>query len=627
MNRYCDKERPGIFGTETEYTVLYFPDDSGDPRTPPFESIESVLFQALLDGRKASLSSALKGGYFIENGGQIQMEIYLRRQADTPIIELSTPECRSPWDVLTYQRAFDRILEEVSIRSRDLLRPKGWAGRISFGKSNRDARGTGFGFHENYLVHQKTGRAQRALALLAAPLLAILFLPPFIFLLLVLLAVIFGSTLTLVFPRTRTRLKGFCERRLPRLKEHLRAAYFLSMNGLLVIPVVAYSMVLRATAVGPLRRDLTAFLVTRQILTGSGGLDFEEAVFELSQRPALTSTVSGIIMFGRRKTLFDLKGFLYDPLALFRMQQKLTITSGDSNLSDVPAILSIGATAMVIEMIESGADFSDLRLRRPLRSFREICRGGPWKQMAVGGAGDPDMPGRRTALGIQREYLRRAREFFAGRPEGRLRHGAILDLWQKALEDLSQSPGKLVDRLDWAAKKSLLDAAILTTGSWRQFFAWGRILECAPQGLAAECRSLEELVARTGLLRGALLRRFIQDGIRQGDIDPQRFSEARDRHYAARKIDLRFHEIGAEPGYQRRLEGQGLIQRLVSDEEILRAVRTPPQDTRARVRGYYISLSHSPESMQANWSSVTIPGSGKTVPLPDPFQFRIPGEG
>jgi len=617
-------ERPGIFGTETEYAVLYIPDDPADAWIPPFETIETLLFESLLEGRKAAVSSGLKGGYFLENGGLVHLEIFLRRQADTPILEASTPECRSPRDLLAYQRAFDSILTEVSEKSRARMQEHGIAGRIAFGKNNRDVQGVGYGCHENYLVHQKTGSFDRLLVLLGVPLICLLLVPAILFVLAVILVVVVGSSLAYFFPRLTREIRKFGERKFPRAREQARAKYFLFTNALLFPPISFYSLLLRATMHRPFLKDLTSFLVTRQILTGSGGLDPGGGIFEISQRGRFTTSLAEIIMFGRHKTIFDLKGLLYDPVSIFRSRRKLTITVGDSNLSDTSLLLATGTTALVIEMIEAGVPLDDLRLRRPLRALREVSRGGPWKEIPVKGPGDSERPGRKTAVDIQREYLRRAREFFDGKPEGKVRYGEILSLWEEVLSLLAEGPGKLADRLDWTAKKSLLDSAVLAEGTWLNFFAWSSILSRAPRGLPGRCRSLNELLARSGLLRRIRLGGLVRRAVERGDIDPDRFESARDLFYQAQKIDLRFHELGAEPGYQRLLESQGLLRRIASEGEISRAVRTPPPDTRARIRGYYISLGHSPESIHANWNAVEIVGTSRSIPLPDPFHFRIP---
>lgn len=621
---FAGGERRGIFGGETEYAVLYLPDDSRETAVPPFNVIEEILFEGLLKGRKAAVSSGLKGGYFIENGGLVHLEVFLRTQADTPIIEAATPECRTPRDFLTYQRAFDHILTEVSVHSLAGLRRRGFNGRIAFGKNNRDARGVGYGCHENYLVHQETGLRDRLLLLLSAPLVLACLLPSALFLVVVLAGAILASAFQRRFPGAALALRRSFLRRFPRLKEHFRAWYFILMNAFLFAPIALYSLVLRLTAFRPFRQDLTSFLVTRQVLAGAGALDLEGGAYLIAQRPQLTSSLGEIVMFGRHKTMFDLKGLLYDPLALFRPERKLTITLGDSNLADHSVLLKVATTALVIEMIEQGVKFTDLRLRRPVEAFRAIARGGPWKELKVHPPGGAATPGRLTAVEIQREYLRRAKEHFSGRPEGRARHREVLDLWEEALEQLAETPGRLADRLDWAAKKSLLDRAVLAEGTWREFLAWGRILSRAPGPLLAEARSFEELLAKAGLFRRLKLRGRARRAVERGDITLGRFPWARDLFFQARKIDLRYHELGADPGYQRQLEREGVLRRLTSDEEVVRAARVPPQDTRARIRGYYIGLGESPESIRAGWEEVEIAGASRSILLPDPFQHRLP---
>jgi hypothetical protein len=618
-------ERPGIYGSETEYAVLYIPDDPSDRHVPPFETIEPILVQALLSGRKAALSSGLKGGYFLQNGGLIHFEIFLRSQGDTPILEASTPECRSPRDLLAYQRAFDRILVEASTKCREPLLAQGFAGRISFGKNNRDARGIGYGTHENYLVYQKTGLADRLAVTLAAPFVIILLVPSLLLILGILAAVICGSSFALIFPRQAAAIQDYTRGRFWRVLREVRALYFILMNVFLFLPVLLYSLVLRVAAFRPFREDLPSFLATRQIFTGAGGLDPRTGAFEIAQRPALIGSLAEIVMFGRRKTIFDLKGLLYDPLAVFRPMRKMAIASGDSNLSDFALLLNIGTTALVIEMIEAGVDLSDLRLRRPIRALREVSRGGPWKELMVRGVGHPDTPGRRTAIDIQREYLRRAREHFAARPEGRPWRQEVLALWQEVLDDLSEKPASLADRIDWVAKKNILDAAILP-GGWTSFVDWARILLRITPGRLASSRSLEEAIEGLGPLRRLLLRREVRKALRNGEIDPGDFIAARDRHLEALKIDLRYHEIGEDPGYGRMLEARGHIRRIATDEEIHRAVREPPPDTRARIRGYYIALAHGPETIRANWNSVELKSMSRLIALPDPFQCKIPSD-
>lgn len=626
------EERPGIVGLETEHVVLFVPHDEGacEPgvssrQPPPFALLEMVLFESLLAGRKAAKSSGLKGGYFLENGGLAHMEIYLHTQADSPILEVSTPECRSPHDVVVYSRAFDEILEETSRRSEALLAKYGYAGRIAFGKNNRDSRGIGFGCHENYLVHWLPSRLDQALKVLALPLLYACYIPVFLFFLLMLLiALCFFALHAVSFIRSSVQRVGrLIEANWPRLLERCRGVYLLISTAALCPFIQLYSFLVRHLVFRNYIRGLTPHLVTRQALTGAGWLNFKDGAYELSQRAGLTTSVAMTIMFGRWKTMFDLKGFLFDragffsinaPLALFWPTRRLSIAAGDSNLSDIPCLLKLGTTLLLIEMIEAGETFVDLQLRAPLRAMRAISLGGPWKQVRVGSRGMA------TAVDIQREYLRRAQAFFKDRPEGHLKHGEVLRAWQEALEKLSERPQGLAGALDWAAKKAMLDRAVLGATNWKVFFAWGKVFHLAGIRAAAQAASLPELLARLPFLRRVRVRRAVASmGLDPADLETQR-----DLHFQARKIDLRYHELGGGTSYQRALEAEGCIERLTSEEAVLRAVREPPQDTRARVRGYYIQRSHRPDLLQVNWNEIELFSPLRHIPTPDPFYHKLP---
>lgn len=614
------EERKGIFGLETEHAVLYVPEEGEGPArsSPPFEEIERVLFDCLLSGRKAAPSGGLKGGYFLENGGLLHMEAFNRIQADVPILEAATPECRSPWDLLTYSRAFDAILEDASRRSREALGRLGYRGAIAFGKNNLDSKGTSFGCHENFLVRSPPTPWTRISAALLGPLLFALFLPGLAGCVLAIVA----RALVTAYRQIRTQRDRGSKaharprpRRNPKIAGALRAIGNFVLTLLLFLPIRAYSAFLRAVAYPKLARGLTPFLVTRQILAGAGYLNFRAGRYELSQRAALVRSIAKIITRGQRKTIFDLKEFLYAPAALFRDAKRMTIALGDSNLSDVPNLLKIGTTALVIQMVEEGVSFDALRLRRPLQALREISAEGPWRQVRLRSGQ------KATAIEIQRAYLKRAKAHFEGKPEGRLQHGRILELWEETLERLADRPTALADTLDWAAKKSLLDAAVLGRTNWKTFFDWGRIFEAAGLKAAGSARDLPDLIRRTPLWRRLRLRALL----RILPLEPEEFPLQRDLHFQARKIDLRFHELGGGTGYQRALEAEGLIRRLTDDIEVLRATREPPRDTRARIRGFYISRSVDPASLRVDWNEIEMESS-IWISLSDPFAHNLPGE-
>lgn len=81
---------------------------------------------------------------------------------------------------------------------------------------------------------------------------------------------------------------------------------------------------------------------------------------------------------------------------------------------------------------------------------------------------------------------------------------------------------------------------------------------------------------------------------------------------ARKKIDICYHELGPF-GYFQMLKAAGLASSLVDLEEIERAVRMPPADSPATMRGHYIrEFSSDATPLTANWKSVQIGGRAKT---------------
>jgi len=626
------EERLGILGLETEHVVLYVPEGSQRGTSgneyasrPPFDLLQPVLFDCLLEGRKAAVSSGIKGGYFLENGGLVHLEIFLQTQADAPILEVCTPECRNPWDLLTYSRAYDEILEETSRRSEIALRKHGYKGRIAFGKNNLDARGVGFGCHENYLVHTRQTRLQQIIRALCTPLLLLCYFPVFLLCVFVLLLGLSWLILTKIkfIEDLASNIFQWVKTRYPRLIDYWHVGYYAASTALLYPFIQGYSLLVRFLAFGSLMRRLTPFLITRQILTGSGTLNFRKGAYELSQRASLTKKLGEIVMFGRRKTVYDLKGFLFDragffhinaPLTLFKPIKKLTLAVGDSNIADDSNLLKFGTTTLILEMIEAGESFDDLRLWRPVKALKSISLEGPWKALRLRSGKTM------TPIAIQRAYLSRAQAFFKDREPGSTRHDEILDLWENSLDTLRDRQQALASSLDWVAKKSVLDRAVLAATNWKVFFAWGKLFTLAGLERTAAAGSFHELVTQLPLLQRLWLQRYAA----RSALDASEYRMQRDLHFQARKIDYRYHELGGGTSYGRALEDEDLMHRRTNREEVARAIKEPPRDTRARVRGYYIRQSHRPELLQVNWNEIELLSPLRHIPTPDPFYHRLP---
>jgi proteasome accessory factor A len=202
---------------------------------------------------------------------------------------------------------------------------------------------------------------------------------------------------------------------------------------------------------GRLSDVLIPFLVTRQLIVGAGKVlqTPRGAVFCLSQRADhIWEGVSSATT--RSRPIINTRD---EPHADAERYRRLHVIVGDSNMSETTTMLKVGATDLVLRMIEAGVTMRDHTLENPIRAIREVSH---------------DLTGRRrvrlangreaSALEIQEEYLARAKDFVDARSlhtEGVKR---VLDLWERALRAVSTGDLGLVDReIDWVIKHRLVE--------------------------------------------------------------------------------------------------------------------------------------------------------------------------
>ncbi len=72
-------------------------------------------------------------------------------------------------------------------------------------------------------------------------------------------------------------------------------------------------------------------------------------------------------------------------------------------------------------------------------------------------------------------------------------------------------------------------------------------------------------------------------------------------------LDLQYHDIRLNRGLYYLLERKGQVERILNDEEILKAKTEPPPDTRAKMRGEFIKLARQ-NSIQydLDWSNIRL---------------------
>ena len=209
-------------------------------------------------------------------------------------------------------------------------------------------------------------------------------------------------------------------------------------------------LVSRQQELGRLTDILTPFLVTRQMICGAGKVlqTSRGAVYCVSQRAdhiwegvSSASTRSRPIINTRDEPHADAERF-----------RRLHVIVGDSNMSETTTLLKVGATDLVLRMIEAGAIMRDLTLDNAIRAIREVSHdmtGRSRIRLAIG----REM----SALEIQYEYLARAQEFTS-------RNGLdpiserVLEMWERALGALENGNLDLIAReIDWVTKYQLIE--------------------------------------------------------------------------------------------------------------------------------------------------------------------------
>jgi proteasome accessory factor A len=89
-------------------------------------------------------------------------------------------------------------------------------------------------------------------------------------------------------------------------------------------------------------------------------------------------------------------------------------------------------------------------------------------------------------------------------------------------------------------------------------------------------------------------------------------------------IDLQYHDVNRERGLFYKMQDRGLIERICKDEDIETAIETPPQTTRARLRGEFIRRAKERKrDYTVDWVHLKLNDQAqRTVLCKDPFKAR-----
>lgn len=274
----------------------------------------------------------------------------------------------------------------------------------------------------------------------------------------------------------------------------------------------------------------------------------DSVAYQLSQRADhILKTMAGRVRFNR--AIINPK---WEHFYQHGGESRFHLLFGEQNQNEHAYALKIGTTHLVLKLIEDGHLTREWALANPLLALREVSRDPAyrWRVRLMDGRVV-------SAIDIQREHLLLSKTHYAGLSE---EIDWILREWESILDGLEKDPMELGDRIDWVAKKKILEMFIESEG-----------LDWAASALHS--------------------------------------------------IDMEYHNIDPDQslfGAWKQMNGT----RSVCDElDILDAMTDPPQNTRAKGRSAAVKaiLDAGMPGCMIDWGEIVF-GRSRYVEMPDPFE-------
>ena len=316
----------------------------------------------------------------------------------------------------------------------------------------------------------------------------------------------------------------------------------------------------RAVPFATLVRHLLPWFVSRQVFTGAGKVGSENGAERVDYQ--LSSRADFFEEeVGLETTLKrPIVNTRDEPHADPSLYRRLHVIAGDANLCEVATFLKVGTTAIVLAMVEDGFIGKDLSIVGPVAAMRTVSH-----DPALAATVELHEGGTITAVDLQWEFLRLAQKYadevgldVCG---GDTVGPMVLDRWEHTLGALERDPMLLDGQLDWVTKLGLFRAYIERDG-----LEWS---------------------------------------------DPK-----------VRLLDLQYHDVRRDRSLYEKLVRAGKVERLVTEDEVMRAITVAPASTRAYFRGE--CLTRWPDAVvAANWDSMILDvGSDplRRIPMMEPMR-------
>ena len=202
-----------------------------------------------------------------------------------------------------------------------------------------------------------------------------------------------------------------------------------------------------------LKQGIMPFFITRQIFAGAGKLGIETEAglatpghYQLSQRADFFHVEASVDTMHNRPIVNTRD----EPHADAAKYRRLHGIAGDANMSEYATALKIGTTALVIALIEQRRIPESLSIANPIDTIKTVSHDKTYRWLVTTTAGKT-----MSAIDHQREYLALAEKYLADVTA--FETDWVLTEWENTLNALETDPMALVDRLDWVAKKWLLE--------------------------------------------------------------------------------------------------------------------------------------------------------------------------
>ena len=304
--------------------------------------------------------------------------------------------------------------------------------------------------------------------------------------------------------------------------------------------------------------SLVPFFISRQVLTGAGHIRNQPMGASFEISQRADQMWDAISSASTRSR--PIVNTRDEPHGDIEKYRRMHVIVGDTNMSDVSTALKFATTEMLLVLLDDGVVLPKLKLVDPMRAIRDISHDIDLRETV-----ELEDGRRLTALQIQREYAQavhghyESRGYMAEMDPTRRRLAA---LWLSAIDDLEAGDlDKLDTTLDWVVKRKLLDRYRTKSGA--------------------------------------------------GWDDPR-----------LRRLELAYHDISPTSGLYRTMTSQGLLDSLVTDEQIDHAVASPPATTRAALRGRFVkAASEARRDFMVDWMNLRLleADGARSVILKDPF--------